>query len=118
MGSDTRKRDRRVGVRLTEDEEKELTRLAAKASAPSIAAYLRHCALNNGEVVSKADIEASKALIELGAAVSKVGGLLALHVKIREHRDSTTSLKVVGDEIIKLRDLRNSIIEALPKIRK
>jgi hypothetical protein len=63
-------------------------------------------------------MEASRALIELGAAVSKVGGLLALHVKVREHRDSTTRLKVIGDEITKLRDLRGSILEAITKIKR
>ncbi len=114
MGSEQRKRNRLIQVRVTDDEKKAIEERAALYSSGTTADYLRSLGLDQ-KLRSKSDMNEVKKLVKIGADFGRVGGLIKLFVAQREHRYSPQDFDTMHKFIRELENTRSEIAEAIKK---
>ncbi|NQY74355.1 MAG: ribbon-helix-helix protein, CopG family [Candidatus Margulisbacteria bacterium] len=108
MGSETRKRDKRITVRVTEDEAKGLKK-KAESFGVSVPELMRSCAL--GKIVkSKLDQQNILSLLRVHADSGRLGGLLKMWLSSpeslgREGFDLDALLSEIQDNQKNMRDI-------------
>ncbi|MCB1753882.1 MAG: hypothetical protein KDJ38_00075 [Gammaproteobacteria bacterium] len=113
MGSENRRRNSPIAVRLTHEERQQIEKKLDGIQNPSISAYLRHCALESGEIRARIDHESAQTLIRLSADLGRIGGLIKLFVKERDRRDSQRTIGKLLDHVEELERTRAEISHAI-----
>ena len=111
-GRETRDRENRIKVAVSDSERAEIERLAAVAGLP-VSTYLRtaalHCRIN-----SVYDLDAVRELMAVAGGIGRVGGLLKLWLS--EYRDSVPVAEF-NRALLSLHQTQDLIREALKYIR-
>ncbi len=115
MGSDKRKRDQSIQIRVTAEEKRFIEQRANACAGGTSAHYLRSLGLGT-ELKTKSDGETVKTLLKIGADFGRVGGLVKLFVAQREHRYSVHDFQTMDRFIKELDMTRTDIAEALKKL--